>query len=256
MDLSGKVALITGAAGGMGSACAQRLAAAGATVVGTDVTDEAGQAVFDALGAPHRYVHLDVTDPEAWARVVADVVAELGGLDIVHLNAGISTRPRGAPVGDDPIPWSTPEAYRRVMAVNADGPFYGLMAVLPHVTERKGDVVVTASTAGLSTVPPDPIYSISKHAATALVANFAPVLLERGVRLNAICPGIIDTGLVPPDLRAVVEGSMSPPSFIADVLMDILERGESGQMNVASSNRPGGLWVHEFDTLRTEPVLD
>lgn len=256
MDLRGKVAFITGAAAGMGAATAQRLAADGATVIGADVTDDQGRAVFDELGAPHRYVHLDVTDYAAWDRVVNDVVAETSRLDIVHLNAGISTRPRGEPVFTDPWPWLTPELYRKVMAVNVDAVFFGLMAVLPHVSAQGGDLIVTASTAGLGTVPLDPVYSISKHAAVSLVANFAPILQERGVRINAICPGVIDTGLVPPDLREATGGAMSPPSFIANTVVEVLESGKTGQLYVAMSHLPGGLWLHEFPELPMELPQD
>src|SRR6185369_5612037 len=101
--LQGKIALITGGAKGIGAATARRLARASATVWMADVDDGNGRELQQSLGAPHRYVHLDVTDPAAWKSLVADMTSAHGGIDIMFLNAGIMFRPRGAPALQDDL---------------------------------------------------------------------------------------------------------------------------------------------------------
>ncbi len=247
-DLNGKVALITGAAGGIGAATARRLAALGATVVGADVLDDAGRAVFDELGAPHRYVHLDVTDSTAWDEVISDVVDVDGRLDIVHLNAGTMLRRRGESMSDDPFGHITAARLEQVFAININGVAFGLLAALDPLAASGGDVIVTASIAGLMPYPADPVYAVSKHAVVAMVSNFAPLLEARGVRINAICPGGIETDMAPPDVKAAHR--LSPPSFISDVVVDILDESTSGSVYVALSDEPGGVWRHESAPLR------
>ncbi len=242
MNLTGKVCLVTGAAGGIGAATSQRLASLGATVVGADVLDDAGGAVFDGLGPPHRYVHLDVTDAAAWEQVIAGIVDDTGRLDVVHLNAGTMLRPRGVSISGDPFSYMTPQRVRHVLAINVEGVAYGILATLDHLAARGGDLILTASIAGLAAYPADPIYSVSKHAVVALVSNFAPLLADRGIRINAICPGGIETEMAPPDVKASVR--LSPPSFIADVLVDILDTSTTGGIYVAMSDAPGGVWRH------------
>jgi NAD(P)-dependent dehydrogenase (short-subunit alcohol dehydrogenase family) len=250
VDLSGRVACITGAAGGIGAATTRRLAALGATVVGVDIADQRGAELFATLGPPHRYCHLDVTDASAWTAIAASIVSDLGGLDIVHLNAGVMLRPPGASGLDDPLRWLTPERYRRVMSVNADGVVFGVVATVPHLERRGGgDLIITSSMAGLSPLELDPAYSMSKHALIGLTRSLAPVLLRRGVRLNAICPAGVDTPIVPPDVKASTP-RWSPPSLVADVVVDVLAGGGAGEIWTAISDDPGGVWRHEFAPVR------
>ena len=230
-DLTGRVALITGAANGMGAATSARLAGLGATVVGVDVNDAAGAEVFAALGAPHRYRHHDVTDADAWTALVAAVVADHGRLDIVHLNAGVMSRPTSAPAFDDPLAWFHPAAYRKVMGVNADGVAYGIMAALAVMTTG-ARIVVTASAAGLKPLLIDPTYAASKYALVGLVRSLAPTLAARGIGIDAICPGGVDTAIVPEDLRRQRGDAFAPPSYIADAVVTVLGHG-----------LPGGIWL-------------
>ncbi len=248
IDLTGKVAFVTGAAGGIGEATARRLAELGATVIGADVLDDAGEALFGELGAPHRFVHLDVTDASAWEATIADVVDVAGRLDIVHLNAGTMLRPRGVSMSDDPFDHITARRVEQVFAININGVVLGLLATLEPLSTSGGDVVVTASIAGLTAYPADPIYSVSKHAAVSVVSNFAPLFEARGIRINAICPGGIDTDMAPPDVKE--SHRLSPPSFIADVVVDILRDSTSGGVYVAMSDEPGGVWSHVVAPLR------
>ena len=121
---------------------------------------------------------------------MAAATDRFGGLDLVHLNAGVTS---GCGVGDD----FDPALYRRAIAVNLDGVVYGIHAALPALTGRSGaQIIVTASLAGLTGLPGEPIYSANKHGVVGLVRSLGPRLLaEHGVRINALCPGFADTAL-------------------------------------------------------------
>lgn len=254
MDLTGKVAVVTGAANGMGEATSERLAGLGATVVGVDVDDDRGEKVFAGLGAPHRYRHLDVGDLQQWEQLLAEVAEDLGGIDIVHLNAGVMLRPNGTPAFDDPMQWWTEAGYRRIMRVNVDGVAFGVMASVPHLEARGGgSIVVTSSMAGVTPLPIDPVYSMTKHGLVGLVVSLVGPLASRGININAILPGGIDTNIVPPDLRSIAP-KWNPPSFIADVVVSVLESGESGQLWLALSDGPGGVTRYEFAPVDMTPA--
>jgi NAD(P)-dependent dehydrogenase (short-subunit alcohol dehydrogenase family) len=229
INLQGKVALITGAASGIGAACAAKLAALGATVIGTDVDDVAGEALFATMGGAHCYRHLDVTDPEQWTKVMAAAAAEYGRLDILHLNAGVMSRPLGAPLLDSPLDWFTLGAYRKVRAVNLDGMVYGIIAALGQGGVER--IVMTSSGAGVSPLPMDPFYTATKHAIVGLGLSLAPSLAERGIRIDVVCPGAIDTAITAPDIRAVFK--QETPAFIANAIAGVL----------AAPNAPNHVWL-------------
>lgn len=227
---AGKVAVITGAASGIGAATCRRLAAGGATVVAADVNLAGAEGVAAEVGGSA--ISLDVRRMDAWEQALAGVVASHGRLDIVHLNAGVMTRPTGAPLLDDPVQWMRPEGYEKVMAVNIDGVAYGLMAAVPHlIAAGGGDIVITASIVGVMAQPPDPFYSMSKHAVVGLARSAGPALAAHNIRVNAVCPGGIDTDIVPSDLRTAT--TFSPPSYIADAVVTVLEGGGNGEIWIA-----------------------
>lgn len=246
MDLTGKVAVVTGAANGLGEATSNRLAALGATVVGLDIDDERGEKVFAGLGSPHGYRHLDVGDLQQWEAVLAEIVDQHGGIDIVHLNAGVMLRPNGTPTFDDPIAWMTEKGYRRIMRVNVDGVVFGMMAAIPQLEARGGgSIVVTSSLAGVTPLPIDPVYAMTKHGLVGLVRSSIGPLSSRNILINAVLPGGVDTNIVPPDLKSMVE-RWNRPAFIADVVVSILESGESGQLWLALSEDEGGVYRYDF----------
>ena len=187
----GKVALVTGAASGIGQASALRLAAEGATVWCADINGE-GAAETSATITDHngdaRSSRVDVTDPAACAALVADVVAELGGLDVLANIAGIGGM---AHFADE-----TPERFNRLFAVNAAGPFYLSQAALPHLIERKGNIMNLASTAGVVGQAYVAAYCVSKHALVGLTRSMAIELGRKGVRINAVCPGGVNTNIL------------------------------------------------------------
>ena len=165
-------ALVTGAAGGIGKAIVAKLKAEGFEVKELDLLSG-----------------FDVSDPEAWEQV--------GSVDLACLNAGIVT-------GSDDIAALADEQYRRALGVNVDGVVYGVRR-LDRVMPKGSTIVVTASLAGLTAIPDDPIYGLTKHAVVGFVRSVAGQLAERGIRIQAVCPGWADTGLTTREFRDELE---------------------------------------------------
>ncbi len=220
MNLAGRSAIVTGGASGIGKATAFALARSGAEVLVTDV-DEAGGAHV-AAGVDGSFAMLDVGDPTAWARVIETA----GPFDIAFLNAGISTQQGLPPVDGMPLTTLTDDAYRRIMSINVDGVVYGTRAVLPGMIERgSGDIIATASVAGLVPVGMDPIYALTKHAVVGFVRSAAQAITSTAeapdVCISAICPGFTDTnilGLEARDMLAALGMEVMSADHIAAVV--------------------------------------
>jgi len=245
----GRVALVTGAAAGVGEAVCRQLAAAGATVVVADVDAAGAGALAGELGGTS--LAFDVADRNAWDGAIEALLAEHGRLDDVVLNAGVMSRPKGEPMGsDDPLPWFE-DRYSLVRAVNIDGVAFGVMATLSALRASGGGAIaVTSSMAGLVAQPEDPAYSMSKHALVGLVRSLAPTLAANGVTIGAVCPAGIDTSLVPPDYRDAGY-AFAPPSHVAATLVDVLDKpgSETGGIWVTLGvDEP--IWRYEFAPLR------
>jgi NAD(P)-dependent dehydrogenase (short-subunit alcohol dehydrogenase family) len=220
--LGGKVAVVTGGASGIGRATAVRLAGEGATVVVADIDVAGARKVADEVGGSA--LELDVGDPAGWRRAAGELTAAgNGAVDIAFLNAGITT-------GEDRISELTDEAYRRIMAVNVDGVVFGVRALAPLIAQRGGGAIVaTSSLAGVIAFPPDPIYTLTKHAVVGLVRSLAPQLERDGITINAVCPGLTDTPLLAGVTRRALEESgfpvMSPEQIAGAVLAAVLDGG-------------------------------
>jgi NAD(P)-dependent dehydrogenase (short-subunit alcohol dehydrogenase family) len=221
--MSDQVALITGAASGFGRALTQTLSARGVRVVACDVDEAGGLEVAEATGA--LFVPCDVSDPDQNAVAVATAVAEYGGLDMAFLNAGIAL---ATPLGED----FDLGAYRRAMGVNLDGVVFGINAVIPAMKARGGgSIVATASLAGLTPVPMDPIYSANKHAVVGLVRSLGPVLEGDGIRINAVCPGFAETAIIGP-IRELLDSQglpIIPVAQVVDVVVDLFDGEMTGE---------------------------
>jgi NAD(P)-dependent dehydrogenase (short-subunit alcohol dehydrogenase family) len=186
-QLEGKIALITGAASGIGAATARMFAAEGAKVVIADVLDDAGERLAAAIGAAAAYVHTDVRREAEVARAVGAAVTRHGRLDVLFNNAGFG----GV---DGPIEETDSEKLEDTVAVLFNGVVFGIKHAAPVMKRQgKGSIINTASVAGLRTGLGPHVYSALKAAVAHLSRSVAMELGESGVRVNAICPGGIVT---------------------------------------------------------------
>ena len=200
--LDGKVALITGAARGQGEATARLFAAEGAKVVMGDVLDAEGEGVAASLGDRVLYLRHDVHEEESWTRFVAAARERFGRVDALVNNAGIL---RVAPIAS-----ITVEEYMQVITVNQLGCLLGMKAVIPAMIEAgRGSIVNVSSTCGLEGAAGLVAYVSSKFAIRGMTKTAALELGPVGIRVNAVCPGGIDTHMS----RGDDFGSAEPDKF-------------------------------------------
>lgn len=184
MSFAGSVALVTGGSSGIGLACCRRFAAEGATVVAADLKPPAeGQ----GAGA---WVELDVTDPIRWRDVIDGIRAEHGRLDALVNAAGI--------LAEGTVEDTSLDLWRRVMAVNLEGAFFGCQAVLPLMRESGGSIVNLSSVSGIKADAALAAYDASKGAVRMLTKEVALFCARRGdpIRCNSVHPGVVDTPMV------------------------------------------------------------
>lgn len=238
MSFSGKSVLITGGAGGIGRATAKAFAAAGARLTIVDRDGEAAAAVAAELrgnGGEATSVEADVTQAADVRKYVEAAKAAYGGIDVFFNNAGIEGSIRSIIDYDE-------DEFDRVIAVNVRGVFLGLKYVLPTMLEQgQGAVVNTASVAGLVGTPNMSTYCASKHAVLGITSSVSGEVARSGVRVNAVCPGPVDTRMIqdvarkinpddPEGVRARYEGAIpsgryTQPEEIADVVLFLASDG-------------------------------
>jgi NAD(P)-dependent dehydrogenase (short-subunit alcohol dehydrogenase family) len=232
------VALVTGGASGFGAEVARQLVRRGDSVVLCDVDEAGGQAVADELGAT--FLRCDVSDLEQ-VRATTKAAEEVhGGLDLVFLNAGVST---GCGVGED----FDLEKYRRANGINLDGVVFGVHAAIPALQRRGGgSIVATASMAGLTGTPFDPVYGANKHAVVGLVRALGPALAPAGIRVNAFCPGFAETKIIT-DIRSTLLDSgvpIIPVEVAGDAVLQAFDSPETGQAWLLQAGRD--VMVYKF----------
>ncbi|MGW6578191.1 SDR family NAD(P)-dependent oxidoreductase [Streptomyces globisporus] len=192
--LDGRVVLVTGAARGQGEQEARLFAAEGARVVVADVLVEQGESLAKELGADAaRFVRLDVGDEEDWAAAVTVAKDAFGKIDGLVNNAGIL---RFNELVNTPL-----AEFEQVVRVNLTGAFLGIRAVAPEIEAAGGGTIVnTSSYTGLTGMPLVGAYAATKHAVLGLTKVAAMELAGKGVRVNAVCPGAVDTAMSNPAL--------------------------------------------------------
>ncbi|XVX19781.1 SDR family NAD(P)-dependent oxidoreductase [Actinomycetota bacterium] len=240
----GKVVVLTGAARGQGAAEAELLAREGATVVALDVLDEEGARLADRLvseGLDVVYRRLDVTDEAAWGDLAAYLEDGPGRVDALVNNAGIAARDR--------LPHIDREVWDRAMAINVTGPMLGMQALVPLMPEGSSIVNIcsVAAVSGHAAAP----YTTSKWALRGLSRSAALELGERGIRVNAVMPGLVDTPLMAGASPAFTEaalaetplGRFAVPEDIAPLIVYLVS-DESSFMSGAELVIDGGLTSH------------
>ena len=189
MDFSGKVGIVTGGANGIGAAVARGFVARGGKIVIVDRDAASGEALAASLGASALFRTADVTKAADVAAYVKAAQDRFGAIDCFHNNAGIEGRVARIAEYDEAV-------FDQIMAVNVKGVFLGLRHVLPvMIAAGRGAVVNTASIAGLVGSPGMAVYSASKHAVNGLTKSVAGEVGPHGIRVNAVCPGFVKTGM-------------------------------------------------------------
>jgi NAD(P)-dependent dehydrogenase (short-subunit alcohol dehydrogenase family) len=191
------VVVITGAARGIGAATARLAAANGARVVVSDVADSPGEALcaeIVAAGGQAMYVRCDVSDEDSVRSLMAAAVERFGGIDVVHNNAGITDAVVRSSL---PLADLVREDWDRIQAVNVTGPILCAKHALPHLKEsRNASIINAASVAAVVSHQRTLAYGTSKTAVLGLTRNLAVELAREGVRVNAYCPGLVETEML------------------------------------------------------------
>lgn len=239
--LDGRVAIITGAARGMGAAHARAFVREGARVVLTDVLEDEGRRVAAEIGERARFVTHDVSRAEDWDRVVAAAEQAFGDVGILINNAGMGFA--------SPLEATTEAQFRRVVEVNQVSVFLGMKAVLASMTRAGGGSIVNVSSvAGLAGSVGATAYAASKFAVTGMTKVAAKELASRGIRVNSVHPGLIDTPMIQiPEALDIIRaaalatplGRVAQPEEVSNLVV-FLASGESSFITGAAHVVDGG----------------
>ncbi|MEV4234025.1 glucose 1-dehydrogenase [Nocardia sp. NPDC049737] len=236
--LTGKVALISGGARGMGAAHGRALAAEDARVVLGDILDEEGAALAEEIGDNAAYVHLDVREKQQWQDAVAEAVQRFGSLNVLVNNAGIVN-------GNLLVDFELSE-WQRIIDINLTGTFLGMQAATPAMIEAGGGSVINISSVeGMRGSPGLHGYTATKFAVRGLTKSTALELAQYGIRVNSIHPGLIRTPMtdgIPEDFLQIPLGRAADPSEVS-ALVTYLASDESSYSTGAEFVIDGGLTV-------------
>ncbi len=229
-DLTGRTALVTGGAQGLGEGMAHALAHAGARVVVADLQDDLGKKVAESLGEGHGFVHLDVTDEASWDNAVVAAASDFGGLDILVNNAGVEI----SSLITDVDPHSISTMLNVNILGTALGIKHGLRAMRPEgVAGKGGSIINISSVAATIAFPGISIYSATKSAVDRLtrVAAMEAGKLGYGVRVNCVYPGLVPTAMgagLANDMAAL--GLFESPEAAVGAVVELTPSGRLGEV--------------------------
>ncbi len=243
--LTGKVALVSGGARGMGASHVRTLAAEGAKVVSGDILDDEGDLVAKELGDSVRYVHLDVTQPDDWAAAVATAVNEFGGLHVLVNNAGI--------INVGTIEDYALSEWQRILDINLTGVFLGMRAAVKPMKEAgTGSIINISSIEGMAGTIGCHGYTATKFAVRGLTKSAAMELGPSGIRVNSIHPGLIKTPMtewVPEDIFQTALGRIAQPKEVSNLVVYLASDDSSystGSEFVVDGGTTAGLAHKDF----------
>ena len=253
--LVGKVAVVSGGARGMGASHVRALAAEGAKVVFGDILDSEGELVAEDVGDAARYVHLDVTRPDDWERVVATAVDEFGGVDVLVNNAGIIYV---VLIEDYEL-----SEWQRILDINLTGVFLGIRSVVkPMKKAGRGSIINISSIEGMAGTIACHGYTATKFAVRGLTKSTALELGPSGIRVNSIHPGLIKTPMtewVPEDIFQTALGRAAEPVEVSNLVVYLASDESSystGSEFVVDGGCTAGLGHKDFDTVETSQQPD
>ncbi|WP_292991322.1 glucose 1-dehydrogenase [Mycobacterium sp.] len=249
--LAGKVAVVSGGARGMGASHVRALVDEGAKVVFGDILDADGEAVAKDVGGAAGYVHLDVTRPDDWQRVIAAAVEDFGGVDILVNNAGI--------INVGMIEDYELSEWQRILDINLTGVFLGIQAVVPTMkAAARGSIINISSIEGMAGTVACHGYTATKFAVRGLTKSTAMELGPSGIRVNSIHPGLIKTPMtewVPEDIFQTALGRAAEPREVSSLVVYLASDESSystGSEFVVDGGCTAGLGHKDFSTVDTE----
>jgi meso-butanediol dehydrogenase/(S,S)-butanediol dehydrogenase/diacetyl reductase len=227
MDVKGKSAVITGGASGIGRATAELLARKGASVVIADLVEAQGSETVKAIesaGGRAVFIKADVTDEDDARRMLELAVNRFGSLDILYNNAGIAVGLPGYPLAEI-------KRWRRVIDIDLQAVILGCHLAAPMMDPKGGVIVNTASMAGLYPYKEDPVYGAAKAGVVNFTYSLAPWASKRNIRVNCVCPGVVDTPLVRRGIEAAkraghttgIPAKILQPIQIAEAVLRLIE---------------------------------
>lgn len=220
--LEGKVAAITGAASGIGLACAKAMLGEGATVVIIDRDEQKLTELEKELGESCKTIVMDLLDKKQVSGILDSILEVAGGLDIFHANAGMYIG--GAAAEGDPDQWD------KLIDLNVNSAFRAVNAILPHMIKQQGgDIIFTSSISGITPVVWEPLYVASKYAVEGFIYTTRRQVNKDGVRISSVLPGPVHTALLddwPKEKLddALATGSIMPPEEVAEAVLFMVTR--------------------------------